>query len=206
MYFLWQINKLKLKTSASEEYGFEFGLPHFGHNHVQNKHLAWNHESHTLHWFVAWLDCTGLEQMLQMLQRCLSPGLSSISPPTRRSNIDGMDLSLVRRHKRMSFLAEWASRWITSIQRFTASFHEKEKPNVKPGIPLWFITVYSSLEHNFCFRTHVNKRLKFCDRHRWPLSVHILFVSAIADRTYPFHFPKQINKMRLKNNKSSFNF
>lgn len=25
------------KTSESEEYGFEFWLPHFGHSHVQNE-------------------------------------------------------------------------------------------------------------------------------------------------------------------------
>ena len=117
------------------------------------QHLAWNHKSHTSHWFVAWYGWAGFEQMLQ---RCLSPGLSSISPPRRRSNVNGVDLSPVRRHKRMSFLAEWVSRWITSIPKLTASFDEKGKPNVKPGIPLWFIAVYSSLGINFGSRIHIN--------------------------------------------------
>ena len=116
------------------------------------QHLAWNHQSHTSDWFVAWCGCAGLEQMLR---GCLLPGLSSISPPRRRSNINGMDLSLVQRHKHVSFLAEWVSRWIASFPKFIASFDEKGKPNVKPRFPLWFMTVYSSLEHNFCSRIHV---------------------------------------------------
>ena len=63
-----------------------------------------------------------------------------------------MDLSPVRKHNRMSFLAEWVSRWNTSIPKLTTSLDEKGKPNVKPGIPLWFINTF--MIYKYQLKTH----------------------------------------------------